>query len=92
MAAESKIEKYLTARVKSLKGVTRKLRFLDRRGAPDRLVWLPGWEWPKLVELKAPGKDLEPHQKREHKRLKHTGIKCVKLDSFGDVDRFLRTR
>ena len=92
MAAENKIELYLNLRVKTLNGMTRKLRFLDRRGAPDRWIWIPGWVWPKLVELKAPGKPLEEHQAREHKRLKVTGVKCVKLDSFEDVDRFLRTK
>lgn len=86
---ESQIETYLVTRVKELKGETRKVRWLDRRGAPDRLVWLPGWKFPKMPEMKKPGKDLENHQAREHKRLKKMGVQCYKLDSFEDVDRFL---
>lgn len=87
---ESKIEGYLVRRVKELKGETRKVRWLARRGAPDRLVWIPGWRWPKMPEMKKPGKKLEEHQKREHKRLKKMGVECCKLDSLEDVDRFLR--
>lgn len=86
---ESVIEKYLTDRVIELKGEHRKVQWIARRGAPDRLTWIPNWPFPKMPELKAPGEPLEPHQKREHKRLKKMGIKCCKLDSFADVDRFL---
>lgn len=87
---ERQIEIYLVRRVKELKGETRKIRWLDRRGAPDRLVWIPSWIFPKMPEIKRPGKGLEDHQKREHKRLKKMGINCCKLDSLEAVDRFLR--
>lgn len=87
---ENKIEKYLVGRVNSLKGEIRKIKFIQHNGAPDRFVWIPGWVFPRLVELKAPGEELRHHQKREHRRLKMTGIKCSKLDSLEDVDRFLR--
>lgn len=87
---ESQIEKYLVDRVIELKGEIRKVKWINRRGAPDRLAWIPGWKFPKMPELKAPGKPLEEHQKREHKRLKKMGVKCVKLDSYEDVDRFLK--
>ena len=92
MAAESKLEAYLVKRVKELGGETRKVKWIGRRGAPDRLAWIPGWLWPKLAELKSPGKPLEDHQKREHKRLKKMGVKCCKLDSVADVDRFLASK
>lgn len=91
MAQEAKIENYLRRRVKEMKGEIRKLRFIGRRGAPDEIVWIPGWLWPKMPELKAPGEDLKPHQKREHKRLKKMGIECLKIDSMADVDKFLRS-
>lgn len=38
---ESQIEKYLVARVKELGGEVRKVQWIGRRGAPDRLVMLP---------------------------------------------------
>ncbi len=89
---EAAIESYLVAEVKKLRGEERKVRWIARRGAPDRLVWIPGWRFPKMPETKAPGKPLEAHQKREHKRLKKMGICCCKLDSFEDVDKFLKTK
>lgn len=90
MAAEAKLEDYLCERINELKGETRKVKWINRRGAPDRMVWIPGWKFPKMPEMKSPGKELEEHQKREHKRLKKMGIQCCKLDSKADVDRFLR--
>ena len=38
---ESIIERYLVLRVKSLGGEVRKVKWIGRRGAPDRLVMLP---------------------------------------------------
>lgn len=38
---ESEIEKYLVERVKALGGEVRKVRWIGRNGAPDRLVMLP---------------------------------------------------
>lgn len=38
---ESKIEAYLVERVKALGGEVRKVNWIGRRGAPDRLVMLP---------------------------------------------------
>ena len=38
---ESQIEKYLVAKVKALGGEVRKVEWVGRRGAPDRLVMLP---------------------------------------------------
>lgn len=63
---EADIEKYLVARVKALGGEVRKVSWIGRKGAPDRLVMLPGVpsevtpmsQWPARtiwVELKAPG-------------------------------------
>lgn len=86
---ESDIETYLIKRIKHFKGETRKVKWINRRGAPDRLLWIPGWVMPVLFELKAPGKPLQDHQRREQRRLRKMGIKCYKIDSPYDVDRFL---
>ena len=96
---ESEIEKYLVKRVKALGGEVRKVQWIGRRGAPDRLVMLPpmGWDtqldepisrtvW---VELKATGKKAEPHQLREHDRLRAMGQRVVLLDSVEGVDALL---
>lgn len=40
---ESDIEKHLVKRVKALGGEVRKVQWIGRRGAPDRLVMMPHW-------------------------------------------------
>lgn len=115
---ESEIEAYLVARVKDLGGEVRKVKWIGRRGAPDRLVMV-GVEaaterlrnalldeyppsnaelllreligmvsfWP---ELKAPGVKPEPHQLREHERMRRTGQRVEVVDSLERVDEVLR--
>lgn len=85
---ESDIEDYLDERVKALGGETRKVKWIGRRGAPDRRVMLP--DRPAFwVELKAPGEKAEPHQKREHDRMTKLGEQIYVVDSFERVDEVL---
>jgi hypothetical protein len=86
---ESTIEHYLRAQVRAAGGVVRKVRWLDRNGAPDRLVLLPVNRavW---VELKAPGEAPEAHQSREHERMRARGLKVVVIDSLDGVDTLVR--
>lgn len=80
---ESEIEKYLVERVKALGGEVRKVRWVGRNGAPDRLVMLPGRTvW---VELKAPGEKCRPHRVREHERMRRMGQVVLVVDSFEGV-------
>lgn len=92
---ESTIEQYLVDRVKALGGECRKVKWLGRHGAPDRLVMLPQrigrleegrtlW-----VELKAPGEKAKPHQVREHDRMRNMGQRVVVIDSIEGVDHVL---
>ena len=63
---ESDIEKYLVERVKALGGECRKVKWIGRKSAPDRLVMLPFTSAPKSstldhdrtiwIELKRTGK------------------------------------
>ena len=105
---ESKIEKHLAKRVEELGGECRKLRWIGRRGAPDRLVMLPeayanleGHPNPFAfvrirrsltvwVELKAPGEKPEPHQAREHERMRRMGQRVEVIDSIEGVEELLR--
>lgn len=94
---EATIEAYLDTRIKALGGETRKVKWPGRRGAPDRMVLLPprAYGWPRfflarhpLVELKRPkGGVLEPHQVREHERLRAAGFEVLVLWSIEDIDR-----
>jgi len=90
---ESLIEEYLVEQVKLSGGECRKVKWIGRRGAPDRLVMLPFVShfrptsvW---VELKAPGQNVEPHQAREHARMMDMGQYVDVIDSFEAVDALL---
>jgi hypothetical protein len=92
---ESTIEKYLVMRVKAMGGEVRKVQWIGRRGAPDRLVMLPATVDPRAnicyprtiwVELKATGQGAEPHQAREHYRMRDLGQHVVVIDSLAGVD------
>ena len=84
---ERDIEDYLVRRVTAMGGEVRKVRFIGRRGAPDRLVMLPGRTiW---VELKAPGKVAAPHQVREHERMRGMGQWVEVVDSFHGIEELL---
>lgn len=101
---ERDIEAHLVKRVKELGGEVRKVRWIGHRGAPDRIVMLPfrdavepdEFGFPRTyghmtlwVELKATGKKPDPHQLREHKRLRRMGLRVVVLDSIEGVERML---
>lgn len=86
---ESEIEAYLVRQVKAAGGEVRKCTWVGRRGAPDRLVLLPGQAaW--YVELKAPGKQPGQIQVREHARLRELGQQVAVIDSLAGVDGLLK--
>lgn len=84
---ESEIENYLVAQVETAGGLTRKLSWIGRTGAPDRVVIL---NTVVFVELKAPGKVLAPHQEREHRRLTRAGALVLTIDNKADVDLLIK--
>lgn len=88
---ERDIEKYLVKRVKECGGECRKVQWVGRRGAPDRVVMKPfnGRVSTIWVELKAPGEKPEPHQIREHERMRAMGQTVVVIDSIEGVDELL---
>jgi hypothetical protein len=86
---ERDIEAHLVRRVKELGGEIRKTEWIGRVGAPDRRVMLPG-RLPVWVELKAPGVKPEPHQIREHNRMRRLGELVEVLDSIEAVEELLR--
>lgn len=94
---EAVIEKYLVKRVKELGGEVRKVKWIGRNGAPDRVVMRPSWGgvggedvgvvvW---IELKAPGKKPTAAQFREHARMLKMGQVVVVVDSIEGVDHLL---
>jgi hypothetical protein len=104
MVRERDIEKHLVERVKALGGEVRKVQWVGRNGAPDRLVMLPihmltgsvmaknrGYSLTIWVELKAPGKKPTVRQVREHERMREMGQRVVVVDSIDGVDELLGT-
>ena len=85
---ERDIEAYLVHRIADMGGETRKVGWIGRNGAPDRLVMLPGVTiW---VELKATGGKCKPHQLREHERMRRMGQRVEVVDSIEGVDQVQR--
>jgi hypothetical protein len=84
---EAAVERHLTRRVKALGGEVRKVAWLGRRHAPDRLVMLAGRH--PLVELKRPDVDARDGQAREHKRLRAAGFEVLVLNTKAAVDEWL---
>lgn len=97
---ERDVEDYLLAKVAALGGETRKVKWIGRDGAPDRLVMLPeiisrgpAGTIPAarfFVELKAPGKKPTATQMREHARLRKYGWRVEVVDCFERADEVLR--
>ena len=95
---ESQIEAHLVKRVKALGGEVRKVQWIGRRGAPDRLVMLPfalrndfGFltSCTLWVELKSPGLKPPAYQLREHARMRTMGQRVEVIDSIEGVERLL---
>lgn len=97
---ESEIEAHLVKRVKALGGEVRKVQWIGRRNAPDRVVMIPASNRPWLnldsrkhhtiwVELKAPDKKPRIGQLREHQALRDVGQRVEVIDSMDGVDRLL---
>jgi hypothetical protein len=81
------IEKYLDKRVKALGGFTRKLKYIGRRGAPDRLVFYKGV---RFVELKAPNEKPDLIQIREHNCMEAQGAIVHVLSNLYEVDQLIK--
>lgn len=85
---ESKIEAYFVEQVEKAGGITRKCRWLCRRGAPDRFYAFPNGKH-GFVELKRPDRPADPHQRREIARLAGKHVTVFLLDSADGIDRFI---
>ena len=91
---ESLIETRAVAKAKIRGWLTRKLQWVGRRGAPDRVF--VGEKEPCLlcgnravivfVEFKAPGEEPRALQKKEISRLQERGVRVLVVDSMEDVD------
>lgn len=85
---ESALESRLVREVKNIGGVAAKWVSPGNSGVPDRIVILPNG-MTVYVEMKAPGKPLQPLQVYWAKKLKSLGHQVYKLDSLEDIERFI---
>lgn len=83
---ERDIEQYLVEQVEARGGQAHKIKFINRRGAPDRLVILPGVTW--VIELKRHDGVMSYHQKMFRGDLPPRALYAV-LWSIEDVDNWL---
>ena len=84
---ESKIEKTLVKCVQALGGEVRKVKWIGRNSAPDRIVMLPNNTF--WAELKAPGEKPTAAQEREHERMRRMGQRVEIIDSIERIKEIL---
>jgi hypothetical protein len=86
---ESPLERKAREAVERIGGKMPKWVSPGNRGVPDRLVILPDGRT-IYVEMKAPGKPLEPLQRKWRKTLLGLGHQHYKIDSEADIEQFIR--
>jgi hypothetical protein len=86
---ESRLERRLKREVEKLGG--RALKFVSPgcAGVPDRIVLLPGGLL-VFVEMKSPGKPLQPLQAKRKRDLEALGFRVYKLDSDASIEQFIK--
>lgn len=85
---ERDLERHFAQSVKRLGGVCYKLDARTHRGAPDRVVLLPG-RGPIFVELKTDKGILSANQMLEHDRIRTIGGTVLTLYGKAEIDRYL---
>lgn len=99
---ERDVEAAFVERIEALGGETRKVKWIGRVAAPDRVAMLPGLREPGAfgplhrvisypatvwVELKATGEKPRLSQLREHKRMRALGQRVLVIDSLEAIDK-----
>ena len=85
---ESTIESALRAGVEAKGGLCLKFTSIGRRGAPDRIIVMPGGRI-DFIETKAPRGVLKPWQARFHEDLRERGQTVHVLYTIGQVEWFV---
>lgn len=76
----------MTSQLSKIGISTRKVKWIGRDGAPDRLILANGGIW---VELKAPGKTPRANQKIELEALAKAGMTAYCIDSIQQIDELI---
>ncbi len=86
---ESTVEEYFDSQVRLSGGDVRKVEWIGRRGAPDKLAGWPNGNH-GFVELKRPRGQVEAHQLREHTAMRRMGLPVAIVSTFAEVDEYVR--
>ncbi len=76
----------MTSQLSKIGISTRKVKWIGRDGAPDRLILANGGIW---VELKAPGEKPRANQKIELEALAKAGMTAYCIDSIQQIDELI---
>lgn len=82
---ERDVENYLIEETGKRGGEIRKAAWISYRGCPDRRILGKAW-----VEVKRPGKGLDPHQKREITLMRSLGETVYVVSCKDEVDAMLQ--
>lgn len=86
MTPEGRVQVYAMAEFKKLGGLVRKIRYEGRNGCPDLLVILPGGLVVFVEVKKDEHTGPDPHQAREHERMRHRGARVYTVGSKRQVN------
>lgn len=85
---ESRLERLFKNEVEKHGGKALKFISPGMRGVPDRIVLLPGAKV-AFVELKAPGEEMRPLQKKRASQLREMGFTVYCIDSIAAIHNFI---
>ena len=81
---EAEVLRYLRAECRKMKWMTRRAKWIGRRGAPDLRILGLAW-----VETKSTVGRLSPHQEREIAEMRRKGERVFVVSSRAEVDDML---
>jgi hypothetical protein len=87
---ESDVEKYFVKQCEAQGWGVRKLKWIGRGDAPDRVVMMNYPRRTVWVELKAPGEKPRPSQAKEHGWMVSKGQDVHVIDTVEGVDQFVK--
>lgn len=83
---EGTVSDYAKAELKQKGCLVRKIGYEMRRGCPDLLILIPGGRVIFAELKKDENTEPEPHQLREHKRMRDVGADVRVIGSKAEVD------
>ncbi|MEV2294896.1 VRR-NUC domain-containing protein [Paenibacillus larvae] len=86
---EKHLERKLAKEINAIGGLALKWVAPGHRGVPDRIILLPRGQV-AFVEMKAPGGQPRPLQRKWHNTLRDLGHTVAVIDSLEGIERFVK--